>query len=92
MYEKIYYVVSGRVQGVCFRAYTQSAAVELDVTGWVRNRRDGRVEGEAWAAAEAMEKFIQWLHRGPPHGKVDHVAVEPGGHHGERPESFNIKY
>lgn len=92
MYEKIYYVVSGRVQGVCFRAYAQTAAVERDVTGWVRNRRDGRVEGEAWGTTEAMEQFIQWLHRGSPHGKVEQVEVERSGHHGERPESFSIKY
>jgi acylphosphatase len=92
MYDKIGYVVSGRVQGVCFRAYTQQAAQELDITGWVKNRADGRVEGEAFGAPEAMESFIQWLHKGSPHGHVDRVNVDRLDSETSRPPSFEVRY
>jgi acylphosphatase len=92
MYEKIAFVVTGKVQGVCFRAYTEEAARDHDVTGWVRNRPDGRVEGEAWAAPESMEEFIEWLHVGSPHGRVDEVEVTRQGQAEERPPAFGTRY
>jgi acylphosphatase len=92
MHEKISFVVSGKVQGVCFRAYTQKAAQERDVTGWVRNRADNRVEGEAHGSPEAMEQFIAWLHTGSPHGRVDQVDVDRLGSTEQRPASFRVKY
>ena len=92
MYEKITFVVSGKVQGVCFRAYAQKAAQEMDVTGWVKNRADYRVEGEAHGSPEAMERFIAWLHKGSPHGRVDQVDVDRLGSSEKRPASFTVKY
>lgn len=92
MYEKISFKVSGRVQGVCFRAYAQQAARELDVTGWVRNCPDGRVEGEAWGRSEAVRGFIQWLHKGSPHGHVDRVDLDPTETEADRPDSFDVRY
>jgi acylphosphatase len=92
MYEKIDFIVSGQVQGVCFRAYTQRAAQDLEVTGWVRNRSDGRVEGEAWGLPEAIEGFVQWLHKGSPHGRVDRVEVDRKDLEEKRPTSFSIRF
>ena len=68
--------ITGRVQGVFFRAWTQHQANELGVTGWVRNAADGSVEahleGEKWS----VQQLIDLLHRGPPSAQVDGVAVE----------------
>jgi len=93
MYEKISFTVSGKVQGVCFRAYTQEAAVDMDLTGWVSNRPDGRVEGQAWGKMESVELFINWLKtKGSPYGRVDKLDVDRIGDHESRPESFQIRY
>jgi acylphosphatase len=92
MYEKVAFTVSGVVQGVCFRAYAQGAARDLDVTGWVRNRDDGRVEGEAWGERDALEGFIHWLQKGPPHGRVDHVDIDRLEPEADRPAGFRVRY
>ncbi|MHC4944697.1 MAG: acylphosphatase [Planctomycetota bacterium] len=92
MYEKITFIVSGIVQGVCFRAYTQRAALKHDVTGWVRNRPDGSVDGEAFGTPEAVKGFVAWLHEGSPHGRVDHVNLSRDGSREERPPSFEVRY
>ncbi len=70
-------VVSGRVQGVAFRAYTKDKAIELGVAGTVRNNPDGNVEIEAEAPAEVMMTFYNWCKKGPPWARVmDISAVE----------------
>jgi len=70
------FVVSGRVQGVWVRAWTEGVARTLGVTGWVANRADGRVEGYAEGSDEAVAAFLERLHTGPPAAKVDEVAFE----------------
>lgn len=92
MYQKISFVVIGKVQGVCFRAYTEEAARDRDITGWVRNRPDGRVEGEAWGAPESMENFVNWLHKGSPYGRVDEVELTREGEAETRPREFGTRY
>lgn len=67
------FVVTGRVQGVGFRAATQRKGRELALTGWVRNRNDGCVEGAAYGAVDALDAFIDWLHQGPPAARVESV-------------------
>ena len=66
-------LVSGRVQGVFFRASTQKTAKQLVITGIVRNLPDGRVEIIASGATEALEQFISWCQQGPKFARVDHV-------------------
>ena len=76
------YVVSGRVQGVGFRYFTQAIAARENLHGWVRNLPDGRVEAAAEGEADAMERFEHALRHGPPGARVEHVEVEhtvPGG-------------
>lgn len=79
------FVVTGRVQGVGFRAATRRKAQALGLTGWVRNRNDGAVEGLACGSDEkVMEQFHQWLRMGPPIARVERVewrverTEEPG--------------
>ena len=92
-FEKIAFRATGRVQGVCFRAYAQDAALQRDVTGWIRNCPDGRrVEGEAWGRPEAVESFIRWLYDGSPYARVDRVDVDRLGPQEDRPPSFEIRF
>ena len=70
------FVISGRVQGVGFRYFVQSAAVRESIRGWVRNLDDGRVETAAAGEPAAMERFEQALRQGPPAARVDRVDVD----------------
>lgn len=63
--------VAGRVQGVAFRWFGCRVADELGVKGWIRNRRDGRVEGEAFADAPLLERFLDRLRQGPRAARVE---------------------
>jgi acylphosphatase len=77
-----HYLVSGRVQGVGFRFFTQTAARREGVYGWVRNTPDGRVEIQAEGEAEAMDRFENRVRHGPPGARVDRVDstdLDPGG-------------
>jgi len=69
-------VVTGRVQGVCYRASMQDEARRLGVHGWVRNRADGAVEAEAEGATEAVGRLIVWTQAGPPGARVDDVGID----------------
>ncbi len=75
MKSTIHCLISGRVQGVCYRACTQREARRLGVTGWVRNLPDGRVEVTASGPPAAVEEFRQWLQRGPPQAVVSEVTT-----------------
>jgi acylphosphatase len=84
----LHVLVSGRVQGVAFRYYAQDRAVELGLTGWVRNLSDGRVELRIQGAADALESMTDWLHRGPPAARVRSVVVSE--HPAEGFQGFQI--
>ena len=66
-------LISGRVQGVGFRWSMCEAALEHGARGWVRNRRDGRVEAVLDGPAEAIEAMLRWARHGPRPARVDHV-------------------
>ena len=70
------YVVSGRVQGVGFRYFVQDAAVREGVSGFVRNRPDGRVEAQVEGEIEAVTRVERALAQGPPGAQVDDLSVE----------------
>lgn len=68
--------VSGRVQGVFFRASTREQALRLGLSGSARNLDDGRVEVIAAGDSQSLEKLARWLQEGPPAAKVAEVARE----------------
>jgi acylphosphatase len=68
-------VVSGRVQGVFYRAACKAEADRLGLAGWARNRDDGRVEVVVEGAAGIIEHLVRWCHDGPPHARVTSVEV-----------------
>ncbi len=67
--------VSGRVQGVFFRDSTRQVANELNLSGGVRNLRDGRVEVQARGDEVAIQTLIKWLKTGPKYAKVSTIEV-----------------
>ena len=67
--------ITGRVQGVSFRAWTRDRAEELGLSGWVRNRSDGSVETLVSGPKDAVDTLIAALHEGPPAAEVENVRV-----------------
>lgn len=78
-----HYLVSGRVQRVGFRVFTQAAAMREGLHGWVRNTPDGLVEVQAEGDVEALDRFERRLRQGPPAARVDHVDVTDMGAGGD---------
>lgn len=75
--------VTGRVQGVFFRAWTREQADRLDVYGWVRNSPDGSVELHLEGSQDNVDQLLEMLKRGPPGARVDVLDVsetEPRNH------------
>jgi acylphosphatase len=68
--------ISGRVQGVFFRASAAREARQLGISGYARNLPDGRVEVLACGDSSALDRFKAWLHRGPSTAEVSAVACE----------------
>jgi acylphosphatase len=68
-------VVSGRVQGVFFRATCARLARDAGVGGYVRNRADGRVEAAFEGADDAVDRLVEWCRRGPEMARVEHVEI-----------------
>jgi acylphosphatase len=73
------FLVSGKVQGVCFRAATRDEARRLGLRGHARNLPDGRVEVLAAGKAAALDALMQWLQHGPPLARVDGVERREAG-------------
>ena len=70
--------VEGRVQGVFYRASARAEAERLGLRGFVRNEPDGSVYAEAEGERDALDRFVGWCRRGPPHARVDRITVEEG--------------
>jgi acylphosphatase len=82
--------VSGRVQGVGYRANTRRTAREHDVDGWVRNLDDGRVEAVFEGPSYAVERLVDWCETGSPAAAVDDVAVDYADPEGE--SGFRVRW
>ncbi|MFB6309053.1 MAG: acylphosphatase [Haloarculaceae archaeon] len=70
--------VSGKVQGVFYRATTREQATDRGVDGWVKNLSDGRVEAVFEGPEDDVESMVEWCHEGSPRARVDDVSVEYG--------------
>jgi acylphosphatase len=68
-------LVTGRVQGVWYRESCREQATALGVSGFVRNRSDGRVEAELEGSPASVERVVEWCRSGPPRAEVEHVDV-----------------
>ena len=86
------YFVSGVVQGVGFRYFTQEAAERLRLNGYVRNLRDGRVEAYAVGSEDQHLRFLALLKKGPLGAMVHRVTEEPAEIIAEFSHEFSITY
>jgi acylphosphatase len=82
--------VTGKVQGVFFRANTRDTARERGVDGWVKNLDDGRVEAVFEGDEETVEAMVEWCHTGSPQARVEGVEAEYGEPEGI--DGFEIRY
>jgi len=82
--------VTGRVQGVFFRAWTAEQARALGIHGWVRNASDGSVEGHLEGDQSAVQRLIELLQQGPPSARVTRVDVEMAEPEGNY--SFEVRH
>ncbi|NMD04324.1 MAG: acylphosphatase [Deltaproteobacteria bacterium] len=89
--KRIHVLISGKVQGVFFRAEIQRAAMDLNLTGWVRNLPDGRVETVFEGEDTNVDKMLAWCHHGPPAARVQEVIIDVHTYTGEF-RNFNITY
>jgi len=81
--KQVHVRVSGRVQGVFFRAEARSRAESLGLSGWIRNEPDGSVAAVFAGEPERVDSMVEWCRRGPAGARVDEVeatdaADEPG--------------
>ncbi|SPJ16072.1 Acylphosphatase [Syntrophobacter sp. SbD2] len=72
---RVHVWITGRVQGVFFRAYTRDAAQLIGVTGWVRNLPDGRVEAVFEGGSDKVERMIEWCREGSPMSRIERVDL-----------------
>lgn len=71
--------ISGKVQGVFFRASTKEKAQEFNIKGNVRNNADGSVSIEAEGDEENLRQFVEWCKRGPKFAQVERCEVKEAG-------------
>jgi acylphosphatase len=69
-------IISGKVQGVFFRASAKETADRLGITGTVCNLQDGSVKAVASGLESSVEKFVQWCRRGPARARVESVNIK----------------
>jgi acylphosphatase len=91
MMKRMRVFISGRVQGVFFRAYTRETAMTLNLTGWVRNLYDGSVEALFEGDDTNVQSMLEWCKKGPPHAVVKHVDAAEEPYTGEF-RDFRITY
>jgi acylphosphatase len=72
----VHLIITGRVQGVWFRASTQETADNLGIKGWVRNLPDLSVEVDAIGETDVIEQFIQWCYKWPPGARVKNIEIK----------------
>ena len=72
---KTHVLITGRVQGVWFRASTKQKADQLGLRGWVRNTREGHVEAVFEGEEKIVNEMLEWCKKGPPLARVDDVKI-----------------
>ena len=73
--KSVFLVIAGRVQGVGFRYFAQHKAVEFNLSGWVKNTPDGKVEIEATGEPGNINVFVDWMKIGPTRAVIKTFSV-----------------
>jgi acylphosphatase len=88
---RVHMMIAGRVQGVFFRASAKDKAWELNLTGWVRNLRNGSVEIVAEGMKPSLQELITWCRKGPPGAYVTDCEIREEDYRGEF-NAFEVTY
>ena len=88
---RVQVLISGRVQGVFYRARTRDQALARGLTGWVRNLPDGRVAAVFEGDREKIDSMLAWCREGPSYAAVDEVLTDWQPYQGEF-QGFSITY
>ncbi|MBI5142794.1 MAG: acylphosphatase [Nitrospirae bacterium] len=88
---RVHLIITGRVQGVFYRASTRATAMALGVNGWVRNLPNGSVEAVAEGEADAVEQLAAWCRQGPRGAFVTGMTIKKETPTGEF-RSFEVRY
>lgn len=83
--------ISGYVQGVFFRYHTRELAQQLGLRGWVRNTPDGQVEAVFEGEKGAVERMLEFCHRGPSGARVNDIEIKWEQPRGEF-SGFEVRY
>ncbi len=75
--QTVHLLITGKVQGVFYRATAKKIATESGVTGWIKNTYNDAVECIATGDKESLQKFIDWCRKGPPGATVSGVTIKP---------------
>jgi len=89
--QRIHLFIKGKVQGVFFRQTTKVTAEKKNVTGWVKNLHDGRVEAVLEGNDVEISEVVEWCHAGPVNAVVDDVEIITELYKGEF-SKFDIVY
>ena len=89
--KRIHIFITGRVQGVFFRQSTRVMAIKNNVTGWIRNLDDGRVEIVAEGETQNIDNLVTWCKTGPANSRVDEFELSEENYTGEF-ENFEVRY
>ena len=89
--KRVHIFVNGRVQGVFFRQATKVIAIKNNVTGWVRNLDDGRVEILIEGDDKCIDSVIAWCDCGPANSRVDDIQINYENYLGSF-ENFEVRY
>ena len=89
--KRVHIFVNGRVQGVFFRQATKVIAIKNNVTGWVRNLDDGRVEILIEGDDKCVDSVSEWCNIGPANSRVDDIQINNEEYSGEL-ENFEVRY
>lgn len=73
--ETVHLIISGKVQGVFYRASAKKKAEELNINGWIKNTREGNVEAMISGEGEAINRFVEWCKSGPERAVVEGVRI-----------------
>lgn len=73
--ETVHLIISGKVQGVFYRASAKKKAEELNVSGWIRNTREGDVEAMISGKKDSVDRFVEWSKSGPQRAVVTGVVI-----------------
>ncbi|MCG9696951.1 acylphosphatase [Shewanella sp. Isolate11] len=74
--KRVIITVSGKVQGVCFRRFSQQQALTLGLTGYAKNNDNGKVSILLQGGGDAVDKFVAWVETGVPQARVDDLLIE----------------